>query len=57
MSIKDATVDGQKLTFEASRGPQIEMILTGKDSAQIRFPGTALADASFEIHTSYGVQR
>jgi hypothetical protein len=31
-SIKDAVVDGQKLTFQSSRGLQVEIILTGRDT-------------------------
>ena len=50
MSIKDAVVHGQKLTFECSRGPQVEMILTSRDTAMLRFPGTPMENASFEIH-------
>jgi hypothetical protein len=49
-SIKDVIVDGQKLTFESSRGPQVEIILTSRDTAKLRFPGTPMEDASFEIH-------
>ena len=49
-SIKDAVVDGQKLTFESSRGPQVEIILTSRDTAKLRFPGTPMEDASFAIH-------
>jgi hypothetical protein len=49
-SIKDAAVDGQKLTFESSRGPRIEIILTSRDTARLRFPGTPMEHASFEIH-------
>jgi hypothetical protein len=50
MSIKDAVVDGQKLTFAASRGPQVEIILTSRDTANLRFPGIPMEEASFEIH-------
>jgi hypothetical protein len=49
-SIKNAVVDGQKLSFESSRGPQVEMILTSRDTARLRFPGTPMEHASFEIH-------
>ena len=49
-SIKDVVVDGQKLTFESSRGPQVEITLTSRDTAKLRFPGTPMEDASFEIH-------
>jgi hypothetical protein len=57
MSIKNAAVDGQKLTFESSRGTQVEMILTSKDTAKLRFPGTPMEDASFEIHKATPAQR
>ena len=50
MSIKNVAVDGQKLTFESSRGTQVEMILASEDTAKLRFPGTPMEDASFEIH-------
>lgn len=50
MSIKDTVVDGQKLTFDSSRGPQVEMILTSRDTARLRFPGTPMENTSFEIH-------
>jgi hypothetical protein len=49
-SIKDVVVDGQKLTFESTKGPQVEIILTSRDTAKLRFPGTPMEEASFEIH-------
>jgi hypothetical protein len=49
-SIKDAVIDGQKLTFESSRGPQVEITFTSRDTARLRFPGTPMEHASFEIH-------
>lgn len=49
-SIKDAVVVGQKLTFQSSRGPRVEIILTSRDTAKLSFPGTPMEDASFEIH-------
>jgi hypothetical protein len=48
--IKDAVVDGQKLTFESSRGQQVEVILTSQDTARLKFPGTPMEQTSFEIH-------
>ena len=48
-SIKDALVDGQKLTFKSSPGPQVEIILTSQATAKLRFPGTPMEQASFEI--------
>ena len=50
MPIENATLDGRKLTFKASRGPEIEMILTSEDTAKLRFPGTAMEDVSFEVY-------
>ena len=49
-SIKAALVDGQKLTFESSPGPQVEIILTSQATAKLRYPGTPMEQASFEIH-------
>jgi hypothetical protein len=49
-SIKDAVVDGRKLTFESSRGQQVEVILTSQDAAKLKFPGTPMERTSFEIH-------
>lgn len=48
--IENATLDGRKLTFKASRGPEMEMILTSDDTAKLRFPGTPMEDVSFEVH-------
>jgi hypothetical protein len=57
MSIKNAAVDGQKLTFESSRGTQVEIILASEDTAKLRFPGTPMEDAAFEIHKTTSAQR
>jgi hypothetical protein len=48
-SIKDALVDGQKLTFESSPGPHVEIVLTRQHTAKIRFPGAPMEQAWFEI--------
>lgn len=50
MAVTNAAVNGQKLTFEASRGPQVEMTLANENTAKLRFPGTPMEDVSFEIH-------
>jgi hypothetical protein len=49
-SIKDAVVDGPKLTFDSLPGPQVEIVLTSPDIGKLRFPGTPMETASFEIH-------
>jgi len=50
MPIKNALVDGQKLTFESARGLKFEMVLTSGDSAALRFLSTPMEDAAFDIH-------
>ncbi len=49
MPILSAMVDGKRLVFD-SRGPQLEMILTGDATAQLRFPSESMAASYFEIH-------
>jgi hypothetical protein len=49
MQIVHPTVDGSKLTGD-TRGPQIEIDLTGKDTARLRFPSADNANAFFELH-------
>lgn len=48
MPILSAMVDGKRLVFD-SRGPQLEMILTGETTAQLRFPSESMAASYFEI--------
>ena len=49
-TIKNATLDGNKLTFEYFRGQQIEVDLTHQGTAKLRFLGTPYEETSFVIN-------
>ncbi|HEY1966058.1 MAG TPA: hypothetical protein VGG59_14050 [Acidobacteriaceae bacterium] len=49
-AIVNAAMESGKLTFETPQGSQFEMILTGPNTAKIRFRGTNVEDYYFEIH-------
>lgn len=49
-AIKNAVIEGQKLTFETSSGQQVEMILASDKTARLEVMDTPMQDAIFEIH-------
>jgi hypothetical protein len=50
MAIKNAAIEGQKLTFEVSSGQQVEMILASDKTARLEVMDTPMQDAVFEVH-------
>jgi hypothetical protein len=50
MAIKNAVIEGRKLTFEASSGQQVEMILASDKTARLEVMDTPMQDAVFEVH-------
>jgi hypothetical protein len=53
MPILRTVVEGKKLTMD-TRGPQVQIVLTGKDAARLSFPTEDNAEAFFEIHKTPG---
>jgi hypothetical protein len=49
MPIRNAALDGSKLTFDYARGQQIEIDLTRQGTARLRFLGTPYEESSFLI--------
>jgi hypothetical protein len=49
-TIKNAALDGSRLTFEYSQGQQIEVDLTHPGTAKLRFLGTPYEETSFVIN-------
>jgi hypothetical protein len=50
MAIKNAVIENQKLTFVASSGQQVEMILASDNTARLEVMDTPMQDAVFEVH-------
>jgi hypothetical protein len=48
--IKNAVIEGQKLTFETSSGQQVEMILATDNTARLEVMDSPMQDAIFEVH-------
>ena len=49
MAARVTSVEGKRLTVEAVRGPRLEIVLTGADTARMRFLSVGLDDNFFEI--------